>query len=346
MDRSEQIQEIFSQATSQSPEFSPATTEDLDIEEHVIDTTESVINDELARDNNIERARKLVERARSSIINNSSNDETEPIQLKPSSVIEQPESKSGNFTKRARDILIRTKTALKDVFPPSSYVKTRPATPEDIDELVDVDIEAFSSVYQDYDISLDEWRSGLIQKFHGRLSKVSGEWMRVFEKEGKIAGFITSCPTSKTPEDFVNWEDTTDNGTLDSTFDQDGENVYVVSLSMLAEGSSIKGQNMLFGDQIGKFISEQYKRAFFESRMPGFRRWLMSECRTEGLNFDALSSEEKDSYAEKYFNLTTEIDGKQVPKDRLLRMYDSVGCKLIKVVPDAYQDKPSLNYGV
>lgn len=224
--------------------------------------------------------------------------------------------------------------------------RMRPATEADIPTLVKVDIEAFDSVYKDYGMTREELQQDLETKFAGRLEKVGGDWIQVFERDGQIAGFIACCPTNKDPKDFVSWEETTDQGTLETTYDPEGKYVYVVSLSMTRRGSSIKGHNMLFGDQIGKFVAEGYKTAFFESRMPGLRGWVTRQCRLNGTSIQDLSPEEVDAYAHQYFGLTTEIDGKQVPQDRLLRTYAAVGCDLLKVVPDAYQDVPSMNYGV
>jgi hypothetical protein len=156
---------------------------------------------------------------------------------------------------------------------------------------------------------------------------------------------MTSCPTSKDPEDFKSWEETTDNGTLHETYDPEGKNVYVVTLSVLPEGTP--GKDMLYANQIGKMLEGPYNKGFFESRVPGFRLWAVKKARESGTRLKALSDEELDAYAEEYF--TTKIvdeKGRQVPLDPLLRLYERIGCKLLKVVPDAYEDAPSLNYGV
>jgi hypothetical protein len=248
-----------------------------------------------------------------------------------------------NPVKKTHTYAAKIKSRITEIIGGPTY-QTREAIREDIDTLVDVDIRAFGSVYKDYDVDPITWRNELRQKFAGRLEKIR-DWTEVFEKDGEILGFMTSCPTSKTPESFISWEQTTDNGTLETTYDPDGENVYVVSLSMLHEGSAIKGQNMLFAKQMGKFIAGQYKQAFFESRLPGLRAWVELQCEDRGTNIDSLSREETNVLAQEYFSLTKTVKGKEVPYDRLLRVYDAVGCKFIKVLPDAYQDKPSMNYG-
>lgn len=222
----------------------------------------------------------------------------------------------------------------------------REATARDIERIVDVDMRAFDSVYKDYDQDQDELKSELIGKFAGRLEKTGGKWLPVLIREGEIVGFMSSCPTNKTPEDFTSWEDTTDQGTLETTYDPNGKNVYVVSLSMIPEGSRDEGQNMLFAQQISSFLKGGYERAFFESRLPGLRVWVQAECRRNGINVNELDAEQKQAYAEQYLNLKTTVNGKEVRKDRLNRIYDATGCTTGKVVADAYKDYPSMDFGV
>jgi hypothetical protein len=220
----------------------------------------------------------------------------------------------------------------------------RPATLADIDAIVDVDVRAFDSVYREYDTDSDTWRAEMRDKFVGRLQKVGGEWMPVLERDGKVVGVITCCPTSKEPSDFVSWEKTTDDGTLETTYDPNGKNVYVVSLSVLPEGSAAK--DMLFINQMGKLLREGYEKGFFESRMPQFRSWATARAAQEGNDIEAYSKPQLDEMAEEYFGLRIDKKDKSVPYDSLLRLYERVGCKLLKVVPDAYLDEPSMNYGV
>ena len=230
---------------------------------------------------------------------------------------------------------------------PSSFT-LRAATPEDIAEIVEVDLSSFGAVYNTYGKTKEELREQLIPQFLGRLQKVGGEWMPVLERDGKIVGFMTCCPTNKTPEEFASWEETTDKGTLNDTYDANGKNIYVVTLSVTREGSD--GMNMLFAHQIGKLMREGYDRAFFESRMPGLRGWVKRKLAKD---VDARSTTPEDleptsleQYANAYFAERKNVDGKMKPLDKLLRLYSDIGCKLLKVVPDAYQDPQSLNFGV
>jgi hypothetical protein len=73
---------------------------------------------------------------------------------------------------------------------------------------------------------------------------------------------------------------------------------------------------------------------------------MRSEARRMGQDFQNLNDEQKDAYALRYFNLKKEKNGKMVPKDKLLEIYDSAGCRFVDIYRDAYQDELSMNYGV
>lgn len=220
----------------------------------------------------------------------------------------------------------------------------RPARLSDIDDMVDIDLSTFSKVYDGYDTESGAWRTEMKGKFVQRLETVGGEWMPVLVRDGKVVGFMTTCLTNKTPNDFVSWEDTTNNGTLEGTYDPNGKNGYVVTLSVLPEGT--EGKDMLFVNQIGKMLREGIELGFFESRMPGFRTWAQREADGQSRAIEDYTGVELDDLAAAYFGEKIVRNGREVPRDSLLRLYDRLGCKLLKVVPNAYNDQQSMNYGV
>lgn len=259
--------------------------------------------------------------------------------------VDQPlPARSGPTHAKPRSgIVSKLKTAasiLKEIAFPPKELRRRPATFDDVETLVDVDMTAFEEVYDKYEKPHDVLRQELIVKFTDRLHKVGGRWVTVSEKDGEIGGFMMSCPTNKTPEEFVSWEKTTDDGTLATTYDPKGKNVYVVSLSMLS-GKGEEARNMLFARQIGTFIKGGHQRAFFESRMPDLRGWVEAQ----GLDPEAMGDAQRTALATEYYGLTVERKGKEVPYDHLMRIYHRAGCKFVKLVPDAYQDAESLNFG-
>jgi len=225
-------------------------------------------------------------------------------------------------------------------------ITTRSAEMHDVPTMVDIDMRAFASVYGGYDKSEDELRDELTQKFTNRMELVGGHYIKIAERDGEMVGFIACCPTSENPENFRSWEDSTDNGTLNGTYDPNGKNLYIVSLSMLSKGSAELAQNMLFGSMLSELVNGDFDLAYFESRVPGLRRWMRAEARRSGLEFKCLSEDQKDAYALQYFNLKKEKNGKMVPKDKLLEIYDSAGCRFVDIYKDAYQDELSMNYGV
>lgn len=227
----------------------------------------------------------------------------------------------------------------------SPKIVVRDATTDDIDTMVSVDMKAFERVYASYGMSDEELRADLRAKFEQRYQKVGGEWIQLIETDGECVGFMMCCPTSKSPEEFTSWEETTDGGTLETTYDPDGDNIYVVSLSMLPKGSKINGQDALITRAIGQAIERGYEQSYFESRLPGLRTWVRIQCRREGLSIDELSPGDLQDMAQQYFGLTVEINGREVPRDPLIRMYSEVGCEFVKVVPNAYEDRPSMNFG-
>jgi hypothetical protein len=228
----------------------------------------------------------------------------------------------------------------------------RQSTREDIDAMVEIDMSAFSKVYAGYETTEDEQREHLREMFNGRFDMIGGKWMPVVTQrneagEDEVVGFMHCCPTSKDPTGFVSWEETTNNGKLDTLYDPEGNNVYVVSLSMDPKVKGQRGQNSLFMQQIGTFIGEGMDTAFFESRMPGFRGWVERRCAKDGSDIETLEDTEKVTLAEEYFSSTrVNRNGKEVPLDSLLKVYAGAGCNLLQVLPDAYKDEPSMNFGV
>lgn len=219
---------------------------------------------------------------------------------------------------------------------------------EDLEEMVELDIKSFKKVYRAQGKEGEALREELRRKFKKRIGIVGPEWTQILEdkKSGKILGFLMSCPTSNEPKDFVSWEDSTDNGTLEKTYDPKGKNLYVITLTMEKGLLSSNLENMLYSNLMGKGIGEGYKQAFFETRLPGLKYWVEKKCKEKELDFDSLTKQQKDQFAEEYIKLTKARGGKRVPYDPLLRTFNSFGCKFAKLVPEAYQDEPSMNYGV
>lgn len=251
-------------------------------------------------------------------------------------------SGQGSVDTYCRTILRRTNRAVS-----SGGFRKRTARPEDLDQLVDVDLLSFRSVYRHQGIPLGDLRADLRAKFHRRMELIGWYWTEVVvSSSGVIVGFLTACPTSKDPSSFESWEETTDHGTLANCFDPSGRFLYVVTLSVTPGAVAAGVVNMLYLDVFSKAYSGQIKQAYFESRLPGLRRWIAAQQSPPRRSLDALSSSEIVNYAERYIQTTMVIGNREVPIDPFLRSYAHVGARFIRVVPDAYQDVPSMNMGV
>lgn len=216
----------------------------------------------------------------------------------------------------------------------------------DLPEIVDIDLRTFNKVYQGYDRDLRSMRDELLDKFAKRFDNIGGKSTPVVLNRGKIVGFMMGCQTHREPQDFTTWEEMTDNGTLQSTYSAEGRNIYIATLSIVPEHSSTAAKSMLFTAQVARIILNDADQAFFESRLPGLRSWAERHCRRRGVRLGELSGVETTALAQTYLNLTHTLNGRTVPYDRLLRIYHEAGCKFVKLVAGAYQDHPSMDYGV
>ncbi len=236
-------------------------------------------------------------------------------------------------------------------------LSVRLARREDIARMVDIDVAAFVKVYDGYGTAPASLRAELTKKFTHRFDLLGSTWMPVVTLKTKhgeetMIGFMHCCPTDESPDDFVSWEKTTRDGWLDGLYVPRGKNLYVDTLSVDPAFGGRHVQDLMFMQQIGAFLAHGMHCAFFESRMPGFRAWVKDIKQLGETEVEHLTRAELDELANLYFNeRPVRFDprnGKMKKRhiDPLLRLYESAGCKLERLAPNAYQDKPSMNYGV
>jgi hypothetical protein len=224
-------------------------------------------------------------------------------------------------------------------------LRLRPARLSDVPDLVEVDLRAFNHVYREYGKSSEDLRAMLCASFEKRLARLGPDWTPVLCDGDRVIGFLMGCRTSRSTADFRTWEEMTDAGTLESTYDPDGRNLYIVTLSMLPSAASRAGQNMLFANQISAIIRYDITEVFFESRLPGLRGWTVRQCRRDGRRIGDLTDAELHAYAETYLALTRTVNGREVPQDPLLAIYHRVGARVVRLIENGYQDGQSLNFG-
>ena len=221
-------------------------------------------------------------------------------------------------------------------------IQIRSANANDIDGMLSVEFERYEKLYEEQ----PEKKSVIRSIFEKRFEIASG-WMWVAIVNDRFAGFISGQPTNMRPEDFTSWEEVTDNGTLQRTYNEDGRNVYVVNLDVSRFATKLDVQYMLMAALGAKLIKTGKDMAIFESRMPGFRQWVFEENAELGeKKWHKLSNATQLELATEYAAMRIERNGKLVRKDRLLRFYDEAGFSFIKVLPNAFQDGESLNFGM
>ena len=162
-------------------------------------------------------------------------------------------------------------------------------------------------------------------------------WMFVAEKGGKVEGFATAFRTNKSAEDFVSWEDSTNNGTLEGRVEPDGKYVYVANLTINRDADVKGAKDMLLANLFANAIRDGVEYGYFESRMPGFQEWVNENKKSD------LSTGELTKLAKEYAELRRE-DGKRV--DWQLRMYEGDGFKIGEPILGAFDDEASLGFGV
>lgn len=214
--------------------------------------------------------------------------------------------------------------------------KVRQASLDDIDRLADIDLALFSGAYGEELPTKESVVEMLTQRYQN-----CPEWMLVTEMDGEVEGFVSAFPNNVPFEDFVSWEQSTANGTLDGKVDRGGKYAYVTNMTINHNAVLAGAREMLAASLLANAIELGTEYAYFESRMPHFRSWL-----DEQIEAGNMLEPKKDSLqqaAEDYMNLRRE-DGRRY--DAQLRMYERFGYKLARVVPDAFKDEASLNFGV
>lgn len=214
----------------------------------------------------------------------------------------------------------------------------REAAPSDIPRLVDIDLACFDDVYADSPPS----RTEVADMLSDRL-RAAGRLMIVGSVEGRVEGFMTCQVTDKKPEDFVDWETTTDNGHITKTHDPKGDSFYIVNMTVTPQGTESNVGDMLIANMYGRFIEDRKNTAQLLSRIPNFSKWLSEH----EIDFTNLSEAEQDVLAEEYTREKKRNEkGKEVLYDGMLRRYGYAGAKPVKVVRDGFKDPVSQDYGV
>lgn len=245
----------------------------------------------------------------------------------------EPAPKDTNLT--APKVISEQKEKIKD------KVEVRAATEADIEQIVDLDLKMFRKAYGQEVPT----REAVAEMMASRLRNIQrgGGWMTTCIVNGRVEGFLTAFRTNKSQEQFTSWEYSTSNGTLDGVVDPHGKYVYVANLTVGAQASKNRGRERLMAASIGKVIQNgKIEYAYFESRMPWFGKWLNKQ----GIDPKELDEAVLDEYAQQYVDFTVTRSGEEVAVDPQIRMYEKSGMKKGVLVPNAFNDPESLDYGI
>lgn len=203
----------------------------------------------------------------------------------------------------------------------SSGYRFRSARLEDIPAIVALDASRYEDVTTEY-------AADPAAMFERRLANAP-DWFWVMEDyAGAIVGILSTAPVAHGPADFVSWEHSTADGTLDGVVDPKGEFVYVVALTTSEEVGKSGDEDRLIAYGLGAGIRRGYSVAYFSGRMPGYHY-------------------HPELTPQAYYDAKTEIDGRKVALDKQIRLYESLGMRRIRLVENGFEaDWKSSGYGV
>lgn len=216
----------------------------------------------------------------------------------------------------------------------------RDATVADLDRLTELDLMMFDGAYGESVPDYDETR----EMFARRLANIGlGGHMLVCEVDGEVNGFGSYFRTDKPWEEFVSWEDSTNNGTLEGVVAPEGRYAYVPNMTVAPKASQVRGMQKIMVNLVGRAIYDGIDYGYFVSRVPELTKWLQSE----GYDYRNMTIAELDKLALQYSLLKeTSSRGKSEPMDYELRTYTRSGFEQGKLVKAGFSDKESLDYGV
>jgi ribosomal protein S18 acetylase RimI-like enzyme len=195
-------------------------------------------------------------------------------------------------------------------------IKIRQAKIEDIPQILEAEKAAWG-----------EERAATFEMFESRI-KTFPEGNLVAVLDGKIVGVVVvEIINSNLLNNFSTWYEITDNGFIAKTHNPKGDTLYGVTLSVhpLYQNRGIGKELMI---AVGKLaIKHNLKGGLLGARIPHYHK-----------------------YADKIkvgdYVKITQKDQNDIPPDPELMFYQRLGLKIIKIIPNYFDDSESLNYGV
>ena len=138
----------------------------------------------------------------------------------------------------------------------------RPATSDDLGGIMEVEKKKWS-----------EGTAATLETMKDRISICNSKepyYFFVGVENGRITGYLVMQPTDLTPDTCVSWVAATDNGTMKTTYKEDGPNLYVVSIGTISPPKASADT----ADRIMARVVDLWCRhggiLMFTARMPGF----------------------------------------------------------------------------
>lgn len=163
----------------------------------------------------------------------------------------------------------------------------------------------------------------------------------IAESEGNIEGVVVVqiLNFNSTP-DISSWNQATDYGYIKNSHNPAGNSLYGVNLSVCQGSQNRVAMTLL--EAVDKLaIRLDLKQIALGGRIPRFARYLKQYCQKNGIS--VISDEERDKVAEHYMRATNRRGN---PLDPEINFYQKAGTKIIKLLPNYFDDPESLDYGV
>lgn len=196
----------------------------------------------------------------------------------------------------------------------------RNVSEDDLDDILRIDKEVYGNISQEVTSNKE--------KMSSRIS-IGKEWFFVAEVAGKVEGFLSLQPTNKPIEKFISWEDSTDDGSIKRTYKENGKYVYGIALTISKSARGLGISELLFKEAAKKMIKNKKRLVYFSGRMPGYYKY------------------KNKMKAKEYYDSKIKKNGKLLPLDPQIRMYESYGLKRVRLVKEGFKgDNESADYSV
>jgi ribosomal protein S18 acetylase RimI-like enzyme len=195
-------------------------------------------------------------------------------------------------------------------------IKIREAKIEDIPQILDVEIATWGKE-----------RAATFEMLESRI-KTFPEGTLIAVVDEKIVGVVVvEIINSNLINNFSTWYEITDNGFIAKTHNPRGDTLYGVTLSVhpLYQNKGIGKELMI---AVGKLaIKHNLKGGLLGARIPHYHKYA-----------DRIKVQDYVKISQK--------DQCNIPPDPELVFYQKLGLKIVKIIPNYFDDPESLNYGV